>query len=516
MLALLLSVSVAAQTCPLPQWEPATGLSWTPLDFVVFDDGTGPTIFAVTGLGVEKWTGNQWQSIGSFAFAQGYTVARSLAIYDDGYGGGPSLYVGGGFVSIGGVAANNLARWTGTSWAPVVWGAGQGDGVPIHVYSMQVFNGELYLVGGGFGSASSTGTHGLFRWNGYTMASVIAPGFTCPGGPCTFADSVLLDDGAGPALYLVGPMGFGATPSTNWTSSVITKYDGAAFSPVATTTNYTIYALGAFHDGVSEVLCAGGGFTNLDGVAANGIAARVNGAWAPLGTGLSIAGPGYGHVRNMRSYNDGTGNRLYVVGLFPGAGGITSQGIVSWDGAQWHGVGGGLTGSVQANGWQGYGMALAGFTDGAGSALWVGGTFTGCSGGVQSTYSARRRSASPSIAFDQQAGPGTGVTIHHANLIPGHDYHSLFSFTTCAGGPGTGAFGGLCGPSGGFFLDQFALPLGALPFHFTAGVPGMLLGPYLPIPGTPFSAGAHVEAITFDFTNGVLGCISSVGTLSVQ
>ena len=521
LLVLALAATVAAQTCPQPYWEGTPSMGFTPGEFQVFDDGSGPTIFAGTANGVYSGSGPSGRTFGTLTFAGSFVGAYCFAVYDDGYGNGPCLYAGGAFISIGGVAANNVARWTGTTWAPVVWGAAQGDGVPIHVYSMRVFQGDLYLAGSGSGNGGSgTGAHGLFQWNGYTMASVVGPGTTCGvglGGPCAFRDSVVVDDGSGPALYLLGPFGWYGGVGASWTTALVTKYDGATFSPVAISTNEQVRSLGSFHNGVSDVLCAGGGFTILDGVAANCIAARVNGSWTPLGSGLTIPGVGYGFVSNMRSYNDGTGNRLYVVGLFPGAGGVTSQGIASWDGSQWHGLGGGLVGTVQPNGWWGYGSAVAGFTDETCSALWVGGTFTGASGGVQSPYAARYRSASLTIAFDQPGAAGTGVTIHHANLIPGHDYHSLFSFTPCAGGPGTGVFGGLCAPNVAYLLDQFfAVPPGTLPFHLTATTPTLLIGPYVPIPGTPFSAGGHVEALTFDFTNGTLGCISSVGTLVIQ
>src|SRR6185369_16906804 len=42
---------------------------------------------------------------------------RALTVFDD--GGGPALYAGGGFQTAGGVAANNVARWDGTTWSSV-------------------------------------------------------------------------------------------------------------------------------------------------------------------------------------------------------------------------------------------------------------------------------------------------------------------------------------------------------------------------------------------------------------
>src|SRR6202008_901287 len=40
-------------------------------------------------------------------------VVSTLAVFDDGLGGGPDLYAGGAFASAGGVSVNYIARWRG-------------------------------------------------------------------------------------------------------------------------------------------------------------------------------------------------------------------------------------------------------------------------------------------------------------------------------------------------------------------------------------------------------------------
>jgi len=40
---------------------------------------------------------------------------RALAVFDD--GSGPALYAGGDFTTAGGVAANRIAKWNGSSWS---------------------------------------------------------------------------------------------------------------------------------------------------------------------------------------------------------------------------------------------------------------------------------------------------------------------------------------------------------------------------------------------------------------
>jgi hypothetical protein len=89
-------------------------------DFVVFDDGFGPALYAagnfveVDGLqtsNIARWDGQAWSSVGGGTNGP----LDALAVFDD--GSGPALYVGGSFSTAGGVAANNIARWDGISWS---------------------------------------------------------------------------------------------------------------------------------------------------------------------------------------------------------------------------------------------------------------------------------------------------------------------------------------------------------------------------------------------------------------
>ncbi len=76
----------------------------------------------------------------------------------------------------------------------------------------------------------------------------------------------------------------------------------------------------------------------------------------------------------------------------------------------------------------------------------------------------------------------------------------------------TGPFGGLCVSTPAnfqFVVDQLYAPLGTSPIHFTAASSYMTAGPFALPPLT-------VEAITFDFTGGVLGPISQVATIAIQ
>src|SRR5262245_57808344 len=67
--------------------------------------------------------------------------ALALIVYDDGTG--PALYAGGFFAVAGDALASNIVRWDGSAWAPL--GMGMNDGVR----ALAVFNNEL-IAGGDF------------------------------------------------------------------------------------------------------------------------------------------------------------------------------------------------------------------------------------------------------------------------------------------------------------------------------------------------------------------------------
>jgi hypothetical protein len=79
-----------------------------------FDVGSGMAIYGIRGIslnvtGVARWTGTQWEVIGTPDAAIGLVYV--LAVYND--GSGPALYAAGGFTGMDGVPARNIARWDG-------------------------------------------------------------------------------------------------------------------------------------------------------------------------------------------------------------------------------------------------------------------------------------------------------------------------------------------------------------------------------------------------------------------
>ena len=50
---------------------------------------------------------------------------NAIAFVDD--GSGPALYAGGVFVTAGGTAANQIAKWDGALWSPLAGGLTSGS-----------------------------------------------------------------------------------------------------------------------------------------------------------------------------------------------------------------------------------------------------------------------------------------------------------------------------------------------------------------------------------------------------
>ncbi len=330
--------------------------------------------------------------------------------YDDGSGGGPKLYAGGNFTSIGGIAANNIACWDGTSWSPL------GAGVIGQVHSLAVYNGEL-IVGGCFSQPGS----GVVRWNGSIWQVMPGPNGGNGVSGCGHALEVF-DDGTGPALHVGGNIslagGIGGVQvdmvarwnGFNWSavgsglnaavfslrahddgsgpklyaggsftapSDHVARWDGVSWSAVGLGTNGNVLDLVAFDDGVfGPALYAGGNFVQAGGGPAVRMARWNGAAWAAVGLGMN------GPVNDLAIHDDGIhGASLYACGGFTTADGDPAQRIARWAPGGWESVGTGLSNNADS-------MASHDDGSGLGSALYVGGSFNEA-GGLTSNRIAR-------------------------------------------------------------------------------------------------------------------------------
>jgi predicted outer membrane repeat protein len=102
--------------------------------------GLFTTAGGVSANYVAQWDGTSWEALGSGM------DRRVLALAVD---GGGKLYAGGDFTTAGGVSANYVARWDGTNWSAL------GSGMNSSVYALAVDGSGNVEVGGWFTSAGS-------------------------------------------------------------------------------------------------------------------------------------------------------------------------------------------------------------------------------------------------------------------------------------------------------------------------------------------------------------------------
>jgi hypothetical protein len=80
------------------------------------------------------------------------------------------LYVGGNFAQTGSGSAARIASWDGASWSPLTTGIPDWD-ISSRVASLGVHDGKLY-VGGNFISAGGVTSRALAGWDGAQWSSV--------------------------------------------------------------------------------------------------------------------------------------------------------------------------------------------------------------------------------------------------------------------------------------------------------------------------------------------------------
>lgn len=363
-----------------------TGMNMAVRVLEVFDDGAGhgPALYAggefttasgsVAATHIARWGGhgglNQWFPMGNPMSGWGMNnVVRALAVYDDGTG--PALYAGGRFTIAGGVAVSRVARWSGThfsgTWSSV--GGGVGDGSQQRVGALVPFSGPdgtVLYAGGYFTVAGGHPAQNVATWDGSAWDGLGS------GLDSTVLALTVFDDGAGggPALCAGGSF-LGADGVL---LNRIGRWDGAAWSPLGSGMNLSVFALVAVSENEpgGPALVAGGSFTNAGGVPANRIARWDGSAWSALGSGMT------GAVLALAMFDDGSGAgpQLYAAGSFANAGGVPANRIARWDGSAWSPVGGGITSAAAFV----YALTVHDDGSGGGPALYAGGWFTSAAG----------------------------------------------------------------------------------------------------------------------------------------
>jgi len=245
----------------------------------------------------------------------------SMAIYQN------SLIVGGDFSQAGGISANNIAKWNGTSWSPM------GTGISSTVYAIEVSGDDLY--------ASDTFNGGISKWNGSQWIP-LSSGVNV---------EIFSIKKVGNDLYAGGVFTQIGSLNTNY----IAKWNGSNWIALGNGVNSSVFSIASLNN---EVFI-GGDFTQATGIVANHIVKWNGSSWATLGTGVNA------RVNSICFKS----NEIYVGGFFTLAGGVSANKIALWNGISWSAVGTDLNNSVSSILYDN-------------STLYAGGDFYSNSGGV--------------------------------------------------------------------------------------------------------------------------------------
>src|SRR5262249_55190409 len=94
-----------------------------------------------------------------------------------------------------------------------------------------------------------------------------------------------------------------------------------------------------FDDGRGPALYIGGALKHVGGLTVNRIARFDGERWENLGSGIDGA-----RTIALATFDDGTGSALYVGGFFSGAGEVDAANVARWDGRHWSALGAGVGG----------------------------------------------------------------------------------------------------------------------------------------------------------------------------
>lgn len=355
----------------LMKWDGAT---WTPVvgDFggeanamAVFDDGSGsgPALYvagyfhigsAPNAEHIAKWDGRQWTMIASSVNNE----TKSLCVFDDGLGAGPALYAAGTLTTIDGATVNRIARWNGQAWTSVGGGV-SGTAYVKTLTSHDDGSGPGLYACGNFNVIGGVSTKGIAKWNGVRWEAFGngLKGVSCAGFVNTDAGEQVVV-GGGPAKL------------ARWTGSQW-LYFGSGIAGTASTAGYDdtyIFAMATFDDGSGQgpALFVAGDFSTAGSIDASAIAKWDGKNWSALDSGFTSSS--YVEVLALQVFDDGQGGgpQLYAGGYFTEAGGVHAYSIARWNGKEWSPVTDLYNGEV---------YALAVYDDGSGPHLYASGTF---------------------------------------------------------------------------------------------------------------------------------------------
>jgi hypothetical protein len=209
--------------------------------------------------GIAMWDGQNWHATGA-NFDNFTQTVWALHVWDD--GSGPKLYIGGGFETIGGISANRIARWDGTTFEALGGGITTASSSVFKITNYNDGSGDALYAGGNFNNVEGNLIRRLARWNGSTWSQV-GGGISFSSAAQGIAEMMVLDIGDGPELFITGTQ-FSAEGNL---PSNAARWNGQQWRPVGQGMAGSVRQLVVLDEGNGPVLYAGGagatGFGNF-------------------------------------------------------------------------------------------------------------------------------------------------------------------------------------------------------------------------------------------------------------
>jgi hypothetical protein len=268
--------------------------------------GTFGTAGGTPARGIAAWDGNEWHPLGSGV--NGAVVA--LAVFDD------SLIVAGQFTEAGGVPCKNIARWDGSSWSAMATSMTSfSEGTSANALLVR---GDTLIVGGYFTGIDGIPAKNLAAWDGADWAEV--GGGVGIGGEvvyclATFGDEMVVGG------YFTRAGGIPCRSVVAWNGSGWNSLGSGLTRNLNPSSAQSLAVVG-------DRLYIGGGFSSVDAVLCDGIAAWDGIKWSPLSTGL--ASETSVDRRGVGATIVGYQGRVGVGGSFHSAGGVQSARFATW------------------------------------------------------------------------------------------------------------------------------------------------------------------------------------------
>lgn len=222
-----------------------------------------------------KWDGTTWSSLGAppsgGSGGDDFSYVQALAVNGD------DLYVGGDFTSIGGIAANNIAKYRMGVWSPLGTGS---NGV---VFAIDA-NDEAVYAGGSFSTMGGIVVNNIAKWSGGAWSAMGS-------GANVLVSCIHLKDSD---VYAGG----GFTTMNGVLVNYIAKWSSGTWFALGSGADNPVYSISSYGDDVY----ASGGFDHIGGIAAAKIAKWSNNSWSQFLGGITLGPSTYTIVTTSNYY----------------------------------------------------------------------------------------------------------------------------------------------------------------------------------------------------------------------